>query len=589
MPNHAPTLLGLSSSVTFAENAVNAAPALIDSDVTFSDLEGNLAGGTILVSGLLAEDRVSVRNQGFGAGQIGLFGVNVTYGGVAIGTFSGGTGTSLTINLNSSATATAVDALLQNLSYGNVSDSPTELRTLNIEVRDADGAPVLRTASYSEIVGAGNPLSGIDIGFYSAPAFGDVDGDGDKDLVVGERTGLFRTFRNDGGSFSELTGTANPFNLVDVGSYSTAVFVDIDGDGDSDLVSGSTTGTFRTFINRGGVFTEATGAGNPLNGLDAGTASTPAFADLDNDGDLDLVSGEFTGSLVAYDNVGGVFTALIGAANPFDGLDFATFSAPSSTDVDGDGDDDLLVSNSIGDISLFRNNGGSFVGFVGETSPFAGIATLGNTANPTFVDIDGDGDNDVVIGQLNGMLRLLRNTAPLGRSIDVHVTAQSDVPTLTDVAPSVAYLENGVNAAPVHLDTDVDFSLGSSPLDGGRLIVSGLLPEDRISIIASGSIAVAGNQVSYNGTNIGTFTGGQGTSFILTFAAGVGETEAEALIESLGYGNASDTPTATRSLHFNVVDSAGGALDGALALTPFPVNPTGLRSRRPLQRGAGVD
>src|SRR6188474_1528678 len=107
MPNHAPTLLGLSSSVTFAENAVNAAPALIDSDVTFSDLEGNLAGGTILVSGLLAEDRVSVRNQGFGAGQIGLFGVNVTYGGVAIGTFSGGTGTSLTINLNSSATATA--------------------------------------------------------------------------------------------------------------------------------------------------------------------------------------------------------------------------------------------------------------------------------------------------------------------------------------------------------------------------------------------------------------------------------------------------------------------------------------------------
>src|SRR5688572_23533779 len=120
MPNRAPILLGLSPSMTFDENAVNAAPALIDSDLVFTDLDGNFAGGVIVVSGLLAEDRVTLRNQGFGAGQVGLFGVNVTYGGIAIGTFSGGVGNSLTINLNSSATAAAVDALLQNLSYANV-------------------------------------------------------------------------------------------------------------------------------------------------------------------------------------------------------------------------------------------------------------------------------------------------------------------------------------------------------------------------------------------------------------------------------------------------------------------------------------
>ena len=79
MPNTPPTLTGLAPTATFNENAVNAAPALIDADVSFSDPDQNFTGAKLIMSGLLTEDQVAIRNQGYGAGQIGIFGNNVTY------------------------------------------------------------------------------------------------------------------------------------------------------------------------------------------------------------------------------------------------------------------------------------------------------------------------------------------------------------------------------------------------------------------------------------------------------------------------------------------------------------------------------
>ena len=67
-----PTLADFAPSVTFLENTVNAAPQLLDADVTFTDPDNNFNGGTLVVTGLLAEDIVSIRNQGTGAGQIGF-------------------------------------------------------------------------------------------------------------------------------------------------------------------------------------------------------------------------------------------------------------------------------------------------------------------------------------------------------------------------------------------------------------------------------------------------------------------------------------------------------------------------------------
>ena len=78
-----------------------------------------------------------------------------------------------------------------------------------------------------------------------------------------------------------------------------------------------------------------------------GSSSAPSFADLDGDGDLDAVVGEFDGHLLYFENTGSAtapaFTARTGAANPFNGVDVGNFSTPSFADLDGDGDLDAVV------------------------------------------------------------------------------------------------------------------------------------------------------------------------------------------------------------------------------------------------------
>ncbi len=116
-------------------------------DVLVSDVDSaDFAGGSLNVevdSGLVAtEDVFAIRNQGSGAGQIGIVGSDVTYGGVVIGSFVGGTGvTPLTVSFNSNATATAVTHLVRNITYENLDlEDPTEgARSVTVDITDGDG------------------------------------------------------------------------------------------------------------------------------------------------------------------------------------------------------------------------------------------------------------------------------------------------------------------------------------------------------------------------------------------------------------------------------------------------------------------
>lgn len=427
-----PALNGFSPSITFAENAVNATPQVLDSDVVFTDAEGDFNGGTLTLTGLLAEDRASVRNEGTGAGQIGLNGASVTYGGIVIGTLAGGVGAALTVTLNAAATSVAIDALIQNLTYANVSDTPTTTRTLTLNVTDAAGNSLTTPTAYVERTGAANPFDGIDIGGFSAPVLVDLDGDGDLDLVVGELQGQIRTYRNGtsdaAGAFTALTGANNPFNSIDVGFVSRPTFEDIDGDGDLDLVVGRNNGQIAAYRNgtngTAGAFTELTGASNPFNGFDSGAYSNPAFADLDGDGDRDLAVGDNLGQFAYFRNDAGVFTQLTGAANPLNGLTSGLYSAPTFADVDGDGDIDLLTSDSTSALTLYLDIGSTFTNGSGPGTLFNGISVGGN-ATPRFVDVDGDGDLDLIFGNNTGVIRYVENTASTQR-IAVAITAQTD-------------------------------------------------------------------------------------------------------------------------------------------------------------------
>jgi hypothetical protein len=302
MANSAPTLRDFAPAITVAENTVNAAPQLLDADVTFSDPDDNFDGGTLVVAGLLAEDRISIRDQGAGAGLVQFnagTGV-VSFDGVAIGTATGGVGSTLTVTFNAAATSAAIEALIQNLTYANASDTPTASRALTIEVTDAAGAGTRGSAlSFTELAGASNPLNGVNVGIFSAPTFGDLDGDGDLDLVVGNNNGNLFTVTNTGTAAAPAFTAPVQIGTIDVGHFSAPTLGDLDGDGDLDIAGGNNNGNLFTITNTGTAATPAFGAPVQIAGFDLGHYFAPTLGDLDGDGDLDIVAGSPAGELHA--------------------------------------------------------------------------------------------------------------------------------------------------------------------------------------------------------------------------------------------------------------------------------------------------
>ncbi|MDF9618237.1 Ig-like domain-containing protein [Pseudomonas entomophila] len=147
-PNAAPVIANLNGdSQTFSQGA---GAVLLDSgsNATVSDSDSaDFAGGNLTVAvsanGVASEDVLGIRHQGNGAGQIGVSGNTVSYGGVAIGTYTGGTGgANLVLTFNGSATAAAVQAVVRNLTYDNSNAANSigqATRTLSVTVNDGDG------------------------------------------------------------------------------------------------------------------------------------------------------------------------------------------------------------------------------------------------------------------------------------------------------------------------------------------------------------------------------------------------------------------------------------------------------------------
>ena len=593
VPNDPPVLSGMETSVTYGEFLVNASPQLLDGDVTLTDPDGNFDGGTLTVSGLLPEDEVGVRNVGTGPGEISVSGSDVSYGGILIGTICGCAG-SLTIIFNADATSEAVEAVIENLTYANASSDPTPSRTLIVNVTDSFGADIgiaaAQGAHFEQLRGASNPFNGQGVYLFSAPAFVDVDGDGDLDAVVGEAYGTIRVFENDGGGFAPMADADNPFDELLVGEIAKPAFIDLDGDGDMDLVVGGSYGALQLFENEGGVFSERTGPDNPFASILVDYAAAPAFVDLDGDSDLDLVVGEYGGIVHAFENDNGVFTELVGTDNPFDSIQ-AYGGTPAFVDLDGDGDLDLALGTVYGDLRAFRNDDGVFTELTGPDNPFDGIFA-GYFSAPAFVDLDGDGDLDLVAGNYYGTLSSFERTPPHGHAITVNVTPQSLAPELDlngadpDTSTTLAYNEGQslTAIAPAATVADAD----SPNFDGGTLTVeftANGTDGDRLAIIdqgglSPGQITISEVEVFYNfgrldGNGdpvgpelIGTFAGGTdgSTPLVVAFNAAATEEAVQALVRAIGYFNISPQMTGDdRTLSWILTDGDGGTSAAATA------------------------
>ncbi|MDM8553510.1 FG-GAP-like repeat-containing protein [Desulfococcaceae bacterium HSG7] len=298
-------------------------------------------------------------------------------------------------------------------------------------------APPTIADTFTEITGAGNPFDSVDVGDRSTPAFVDIDGDGDFDAFFGEKYGSIKYYKNTGTAslptFTEVTGTDNPLD-VNVGDNSTPAFVDIDDDGDFDAFIGEYWGgkgsnlNINFYRNDGSDtspnFTEVTGT-NPFNGEDVGNASTPAFVDIDGDGDSDAFIGNEDGYIKFYRNDGSAttpnFTEQTGTDNPFDGEDVGGYSTPAFVDIDGDGDSDAFIGEEDGGIIFYRNDGSDTSPTFNKVTPID--VNVGYNSTPAFVDIDGDGDSDAFIGDVYGYINHYKN--------DSHPTVSTPIADVT--------------------------------------------------------------------------------------------------------------------------------------------------------------
>jgi hypothetical protein len=220
----------------------------------------------------------------------------------------------------------------------------------------------------------------VDLTVFPAAYVMDVDNDGLKDLLVApnnpntsENIDNIWLYRNTGaGNIPVFTYQHNTFlqdGMIDAGERSYPVFFDEDGDGLEDIVIGN----FGYFTSSGNYSSRIMLMRN------TGTTGTPAF-EVVTDDYLDLSLFDFNGIYPAFG------------------------------DLDNDGDKDMLAGDEEGHLHYFRNDGGA-----GNPADFVLVGPnykdidIGQSAKPQLIDVDRDGLTDLLIGERSGTVNFFQN------------------------------------------------------------------------------------------------------------------------------------------------------------------------------------
>jgi hypothetical protein len=313
-------------------------------------------------------------------------------------------------------------------------------------------------------------LGGLSVDARSG-SFADIDNDGDVDLLIQGATAAKKLLRNNiiGTGAATFTDISSMLHFATNGPTWSACWADVDSDGDVDVFIGSSNshpdvGDF--LRNDGGLgFTDASVATN-LD--DPGFHQNVAWADIDSDGDLDLIlamEGPTEEHEIYLQGPGMVFTP-VGAAAGFQQPVGVKAYGMAIGDTDGDGDLDVYISTCRADNNIRNNFYENRLAQTGVLS-FVDIADTNgtqftrNSYGAEFQDMDDDGDLDLVMVGADGeATKIFRNN---GGNQFTDVDTITGNPLLSDTAGDL----NGGKAVDYDNDGDLDlFFHDHRPLHG---------------------------------------------------------------------------------------------------------------------------
>lgn len=267
--------------------------------------------------------------------------------------------------------------------------------------------------------------------FSLHPAFGDLNNDGDGDMLVGGYNGTLFYFENIAGAgnpadfvLSQANLTDNSAAIIDIGQYSTPFLKDLDRDGDNDLLIGERNGNINYYENIGtaSVFNFRYRT-DTLGGIKVNQAgyvtgfSVPSV--YDDNGKYQLIIGSQTGYVHHYDSIE---NNILGSYRQVDttllGYPHGIRSGVAPVDINNDGYMDIFTGNYRGGLSFFKGDSEGTIGIKEEV-----LSQIHIYPNPTqnSINFEFESDNEVKLKLVDITGRRIREDKIYnGYSLDIH-------------------------------------------------------------------------------------------------------------------------------------------------------------------------
>jgi len=252
--------------------------------------------------------------------------------------------------------------------------------------------------------------SGIEVLPFMRVIFFDIDGDGVNEMIAGSKDGSLRLYRNPGSrDVPRWTLEPHYFDGVSAGIFSAPAAGDIDGDGKPEIMVG--TGGFSKdsgrviFYKNEGTQMRPTWKRMGLPEINVGNDATPALFDIDNDGQDDLIVGNSTGNLFLFRAARtGKGIAFVKDTDYFKGVQLGMYVVPTVTSYQNK--ILIIAGNSMGKLYVLERDYESRSSW-NKTELSLSLSSF---ASPTLIDNGQPGIMDMVVSDGNGQLYYYRNS-----------------------------------------------------------------------------------------------------------------------------------------------------------------------------------